>query len=149
MRVSSIDPIKTELTARTDAAAVTSSDQPTLFRRTITTLEKEGYEQHVKEALENIVKQGEKVAKRADLSEMHKYREMIRELLNETVSNGYEFCKSSRFDSRGRSKVFALIQRVNDKLSDMTQELLKEEADKIKLLSDIGDIRGMLVDILM
>lgn len=149
MRVQSIDPMKSELSARTDAVAQQSTDRPTLFRRTVTTLAKENYELHIKDALESITKQGEKVVKRADLCEMHKYREMIRDLLSETVSNGYEFSKFSRFDSRGRSKVFALIQKVNDKLSNMADELLKEEADKIKLLADMDDIRGMLVDILM
>ena len=89
------------------------------------------------------------MAKRADLREFHRYREMIRKLLDETVSNGFAFRKFRKFDMRGRNKTYAIIQCVNEKLDEILKALLSEEADHLALLSSVDDIRGMLVDLLM
>lgn len=89
------------------------------------------------------------MAQRADLREFHRYRDMIRQLMDEAVSNGFAFQKFRKFDARGRNKTFALVQRINAKLEEITEQLLKDEADHIALLRSVDDIRGMLVDMLM
>jgi len=76
-------------------------------------------------------------------------REMIRQLLNETVSNGFAFRKFRKYDARGRSKTFALIEKINARLEEVMNEFLKGEADHISLLRSIDDIRGLLVDLFM
>ena len=105
------------------------------------------YERYIRELTQKIQRQGELVSNKADLAEFQKYRELISELLNETVSNSYAFCKTSQFDARGRHKVFALIRNVNKQLDELAAEILKHEADTIKLLAIVDDIRGLLVDL--
>jgi len=99
------------------------------------------------ELTERIYKQGEIVGTKADLNEFQKYRALISELLNETVSNAYEFTKTSQFDSIGRQKVFALIRKVNKSLDALAAEILKNEADTLTMMSLVEDIRGLLVDL--
>jgi uncharacterized protein YaaR (DUF327 family) len=65
------------------------------------------------------------------------------------VSNGFSFNKFRKFDIRGRNKTFALISRINAKLEEITEQLLREEADHLSLLQSVDDIRGMLVDMFM
>ena len=105
------------------------------------------YEQYLKALKGRILDQGEIVGKKADIAEFYKYRTLISELLNETVSNAYAFSKTSQFDLRGRHKVFALIRKVNVKLDELAAGILKNEAENIKLLSIVDDIRGMIVDL--
>ena len=107
------------------------------------------YEAYIGELKEKIYRQGEMVTKRADLSEFQKYRELISELISETISNSYAFCKLSQFDSRGRHKVYAIIRKVNGKLDEMAAEVLQNESDRIKLLNIADDIRGLIVDMLL
>lgn len=119
------------------------------FSRHLTDMSESRYENYISQLIGSIAEQGERMAKRADLSEFHRYREMIRKLLDETVSNGFAFRKFRKFDTRGRNKTYALIQRVNEKLDELLRMLLEEEASHIDLLSTVDDIRGMLVDMLM
>jgi len=119
------------------------------FSRHLTDMSESRYESYISQLVGSITEQGERMAKRADLSEFHRYREMIRKLLDETVSNGFAFRKFRKFDTRGRNKTYALIQRVNEKLDELLRMLLEEEASHIDLLSTVDDIRGMLVDMLM
>jgi len=121
----------------------------TSFTRHLSNQNEQFFEQRIKELTDRIQTQGEVVTKKADLAEFQKYRQLITELLNETVSNAYSFSQSERFDARGRHKVCTLIKKINGKLDEMAKEVLHEQADNLKLLNMVEDIRGMLVDMYM
>ena len=135
------------LPMRDEAVQRSASAAP--FSRHLSELSESRYQTYIIQLVGTITEQGERMAKRADLSEFHRYREMIRKLLDETVSNGFAFRKYRKFDTRGRSKTFALIQCINETLDETLKGLLKAETDHITLLSTVDDIRGMLVDMLM
>ncbi|MEE3393271.1 MAG: YaaR family protein [Lachnospiraceae bacterium] len=109
-------------------------------------------ENELKAALSNMVKditqQGDKLARRMDLEDMKKYRSMIKDFLNEVVNRSHEFTRENFLDRKGRHRVYGMIKQVNDNLDELMQEVLKEEKDHIKILSKIGEINGLLLDIL-
>lgn len=105
------------------------------------------YEKYIRDLTEKIHQQGRLVSGKADIAEFQKFRALITELLNETVSNAYAFCKTSQFDARGRHKVFATIRKVNKQLDELAAEILQNETDSIRLLNLVDDIRGLLVDL--
>lgn len=150
MKIQKIDQPMTESAARVvrdEAVAPVSHAAP--FERHLTELSTERYHLYISGLIEDITDQGKRMAQKADLREFHKYREMLRRLMDEVVSNGFSFQKYRKFDLRGRNKTFALIQKINEKLEEMANQLLQEEADHIALLRSVDDIRGMLVDMLM
>jgi len=65
------------------------------------------------------------------------------------MNNSLKFSKQSHFDRRGRHKIYALVKKVNAKVEELSRELLKEEKDNIKILENIGNIKGMLLDMYM
>ena len=119
------------------------------FKRQLTSLSEANYERYIRELTDKIFEQGGIVAKKADIGELQKYRQLITQLLNETVSNAYVFSKTDKFDARGKHKVFASIRKVNEKLDQLTAEVLNEQSDNIKMLGIIDDVRGLLVDLFL
>ncbi len=126
-----------------------AQDASRVFQRALTDLNQSAHTEKIQRMCEAIFKQGEVVAKKADVTELQRYRGMIQELMNETVSNGFEFTKAGSFDARGRHRVFATINKVNTKLDELTSELLKEQKDEIEVLNKVDDIRGLLVDLFL
>ena len=124
-------------------------DTSRMFARTLTDMNQNAHTEKIQRMCEAIFKQGEAVVKKADVTELQRYRSMIQELMNETVSNGFEFTKAGSFDARGRHRVFATINKVNSKLDELTSELLKEQKDEIEVLHKVDDIRGLLVDLFL
>lgn len=150
MKIQKIDYPLTESAARViREEAVAPASQAAPFARHLTELSEEKYHLYISQLIDDITEQGKRMTQKADLREFHKYREMVRRLIDETVSNSFSFSKFRKFDVRGRNKTFALVQRINEKLEEMTEQLLSEEADHIALLRSVDDIRGMLVDMLM
>lgn len=146
MKVQNINNIPMESMSRADIETVSPQGTELTFSSKLTEESNSVYIRHIEELIGQIEKQGRRLSERADMGEMQKYREMITKLLNETVSNGFAFHKEGKIGVNGRSKIFAMISKVNEKLDAMTKSVLEEEKDNINLLDDIDDIRGLLVD---
>ncbi|MCL2085144.1 MAG: YaaR family protein [Oscillospiraceae bacterium] len=98
---------------------------------------------------EAIAKQGAVVARRCDMLELKKYREMVIEYMNEAVRFTFEFKKQSTLDARGRHRMYAIIKRINKRLEELTKEMLAGQADNLAVMNAIDEIRGMLLDLLL
>jgi len=97
----------------------------------------------------DIDEQGKRLADRVDVREFEKYRRLIRDFLDEIVSNGYTFSKEDAYASRGRHRYIATVKIVDEKLDELGKEVIKEQADSIEILHRIDDIRGLLMDLMM
>lgn len=97
--------------------------------------------------MEQIVAEGEKLAKRRDVKDMKHYRGLIKEFLNEVVTRSHSFSRENFLDRRGRHRVYGIIRLVDENLDQLAQELMKDEKDNLAILNKIGEIRGLLLDI--
>lgn len=68
--------------------------------------------------------------------------------MNEVVFRSHKFSRENFLDRKGRHRVYGLVRLIDANLDELAQELVKDEKDHIKILSVIGEIRGLLLDIL-
>lgn len=97
--------------------------------------------------MEEITMQGERLAKRRDVKDMRHYRGLVKEFMNEVVSHSHAFSRENFLDRRGRHRVYGIIRLIDENLDQLAQELVKDEQDNLAILSKIGEIRGLLLDI--
>ena len=98
--------------------------------------------------LNDITAQGNRIAQHMDIRDMKKYRGLIREFMNEVVFRSHKFSRENFLDRRGRHRVYGLIKLIDSNLDELAQELVKDEKDHIAIVSKIGEIRGLILDIL-
>jgi hypothetical protein len=97
--------------------------------------------------LEEITRQGDKLAKHRDIKDMKRYRSLIKDFMNEVVNRSHAFSRENFLDRKGRHRVYGIIRLVDQNLDELAQELVKDEQDNLAILSKIGEIRGLLLDI--
>lgn len=97
--------------------------------------------------MEEITVQGNKLAQKRDVRDMKKYRGLIKEFMNEVINRSHAFSRENFLDRKGRHRVYGIIRLVDENLDELAQELMKEEQDHLAILSKIGEIRGLLLDI--
>lgn len=97
--------------------------------------------------MEQITGQGELLAKKRDIKDMKRYRGLIKEFMNEIISRSHEFTRENYLDRRGRHRVYGIVRLVDETLDELARELVKDEQDHINILSKVGEIRGLLLDI--
>lgn len=101
----------------------------------------------LKDMIEQINDQGDKIAKHMDIKDMRRYRQLVKGFMNEIVSRSHEFSRENFLDRRGRHRVYGIVKLVDKNLDDLAEELMKEEKDHLAIVSRIDDIRGLLLDI--
>ncbi len=126
-----------------------TNGQGLAFARQLTTLNEAQYQRYVQDLQERIAKQGEKLKQKADLKAVMEYRALIRELLGEAANNAFAGHKAKSLDTQGRHKTHFVIRSVNEKLEELTREILSDQQDNIRIMQMVDDIRGLLVDLFM
>jgi len=112
-------------------------------------IEQSELQEKITALMSEITVQGEKLGKKKDIRDMKKYRGLIKEFMNEIVNHSHSFTRENFLDRRGRHRVYGIVRLVDENLDALAQELVKEEQDHMEILAKIGEIRGLLLDLLM
>lgn len=98
--------------------------------------------------LKDITFQGNRLAEHMDIRDMKRYRGLIKDFLNEVVYRSHKFSRENFLDRRGRHRVYGIIRLIDSNLDELAEELVADEKDHLSILARIGEIKGLLLDIL-
>lgn len=140
-----ISEILTNPNPRIDRTAQSGDD--TFKFMLVSNIAEQELQQKIGGLISQIDEQGKKISKKKDIRDMRRYRELIKELLNEVIYRSHEFSRENFLDRRGRHRVYGIIRLVDKNLDELAEELMKDEQDNISILSKIGEIQGLLLDI--
>ncbi len=133
---------------QTEAAAPVRETDGTFKFTLISYVEEQELQARLTTLMEEITMQGDKLAKRRDVRDMKRYRGLIKDFMNEIVNRSHSFSRENFLDRKGRHRVYGIIRLVDENLDELAQELMKDEQDHLAILAKIGEIRGLLLDIL-
>ena len=101
----------------------------------------------VESLMMDITSQGERIARHMDIRDLKRYRGLVKEFLNEVVYRSHKFSRENFLDRRGRHRVYGIIRKIDENLDALAEELVADEKDHLAILSRIGEIQGLLLDI--
>lgn len=119
------------------------------FSFTLQKVDEEGLKERLKGLLDDITSKGARLVEHMDIKDMKEYRALVKNFLNEIVTNSHEFSRENFLDRRGRHKVYGIIKIVDKNLDDLAQELMSNEKKSIGILQKVDEIRGLLIDIML
>ena len=97
--------------------------------------------------MEDITAQGNRIAEHMDIRDMKRYRGLVKEFLNEVVYRSHKISRENFLDRKGRHRVYGIIKLIDKNLDELATELVSDEKDHFSILSKIGEIQGLLLDI--
>lgn len=109
----------------------------------------QSHEELLEQLARDLVKQGEKLKQRIDIGELKAYKRMVSTFLEEAVRDFGKFSRNSFLDRRGRHRVFATVNTVNEKLEALTKDVMNQERNNLDIVAKIEDIRGMVLDLFL
>lgn len=119
------------------------------FKFTLEKVENNNLMEKLNSLIDEITVQGKKLAEHMDIKDMKRYRSLITDFMNEVVTNSHQFSRENFLDKRGRHRVYGIVKLVNKELDDLAQELIKNEKNHIAILDKTGEIRGLLLDMII
>jgi len=132
---------------RTSTDTSTKSVQMKSFSDVMVQQEAQRTQEQLQQKLQDIHRQGERLAKLMTVRELKLYRQMVKQFLEDTVRRGIGLKELRGFDRRGRVKRYKLLEEIDEKLVLMAEELLESEQGRLELLNNIGEIRGLLINL--
>ncbi|MBE6015795.1 MAG: DUF327 family protein [Lachnospiraceae bacterium] len=133
--------------APTDSTSQVKQDDGEFKFTLISNIEEKDLQNKLSSLMDEITTQGKKLAEHMDVRDMKHYRELVKSFMNEIVSRSHEFSRENFLDRRGRHRVYGIVKLVDKNLDDLATELMKDEKDHLSILSKVGEIRGLLLDI--
>lgn len=119
------------------------------FSFTLKRITSEGLAERLTSLISDITVWGKRIAEHRDIADLKHYRGLVREFMNEVVTNSHEFSRENFLDRRGRHRVYGIIRLVNKELDDLAQDLLNVESKHIDILDRVDQIHGLLLDLVI
>lgn len=97
--------------------------------------------------LTDIDEQGKKLSTSKNFRDLKAYRALIKKFMDEALRAALLLDNQASYDRLGRSKRYKIIREIDQRLLDLTNMTLEKETKQINILDQIGEIRGLLVNL--
>ncbi|MDI4649440.1 MULTISPECIES: YaaR family protein [Cohnella] len=104
-------------------------------------------QEELQRKLEDIRQQGDRLMRSMTVRELKLYRMMVKGFLEDTLKRGIALKETKGWDRRGRGKRYKILEEVDSMLVAMGEELLGSEEGRLELLQKVGEIRGLLINL--
>ncbi|MCW2279461.1 YaaR family protein [Heliophilum fasciatum] len=94
-----------------------------------------------------IEDQGKILAQSRTVEDLRHYKSLVKSFMEEAVKHALRVDEKRGFNRRGKAKIYKIVTKVDEKLLELTDHVLGSQANSLKILSLIGEIKGLLVDI--
>ncbi|WP_163969233.1 YaaR family protein [Oceanobacillus halotolerans] len=117
------------------------------FDHIIQSQTKKMQQQELQQLMKHITAQGDKLARSRTMQDLVKFKRMVKGFLKETVSNGLDLHQSHSFGMTGQNRKLTIVKEVDNKLIELTEEVMNQERKTVNLLGLIDEVRGLLVNL--
>ncbi|WP_042220807.1 YaaR family protein [Oceanobacillus manasiensis] len=104
-------------------------------------------QQELQQLMKHITLQGNKLARFRSFRDLAKFKRMVKSFLQETVSSGLDLEHTHSFSLDGQNRKLAIVKQVDEKLVELTEEIMNREKKTVDILGLIGEIKGLLINI--
>ncbi|MGM9973488.1 MAG: YaaR family protein [Clostridiaceae bacterium] len=101
-------------------------------------------EDELKKSLEEIKKKGNRLSITKCYSDVKEYKRLIQEYLKEVLKY---MCSVNKAVSFWQTQYFITVDTIDAKLRELTELLLSEEQENLKVAATIEEIQGLIIDI--
>lgn len=117
----------------------------TKFSEVISRQEVQLYKEQLDKLMADVHAAGERLGKTRNFQDLVKYKTLVKELVKEAVETGMELKQSHSWNRFAEGRVLQTVELIDEKLVELTEEVLKNEKQSIDILGNIGEIKGLLI----
>ncbi|AXI07523.1 DUF327 domain-containing protein [Oceanobacillus zhaokaii] len=140
--------ITSEIQAKTEPKYIRQAASDTqVFNKMVQSQATNLKQQELEQLMKNITLQGNKLARFRTFRDLAKFKRMIKDFLGETVSTGLELQKKHSFGLNGHNQKLTTVKEIDEKLLELTEEIMNQEKKTVDILGLIGEIKGLLINL--
>ncbi|GLB61534.1 YaaR family protein [Cytobacillus sp. NCCP-133] len=101
----------------------------------------------LKGLLKDIDAAGERLSRSRTFKDLAKFKTLVKRFVKEAVDFGMELKQSHSWNQFGQSRSLKVVETIDEKLSELADELMKKEEIPIDILGKVGEIKGLLINL--
>lgn len=98
----------------------------------------------LKELLDSIKKKGNKVVVTKEYSDVVEYKKLVKQYLNKVLDDIYSL---NKFSDAFNSRYYLTVDTIDQKLKDLTNQVIGSEKDNLSIVTTIDEIQGLILDV--
>lgn len=95
----------------------------------------------------DIDQAGDRLARSRTFKDLAKFKALVKRFVKETVDFGMELKQSHSWNQFGQGRSLKIVDTIDDKLVELTDNVMKQEETSIDILGKIGEIKGLLINL--
>ena len=100
--------------------------------------------EELQKMIKDIKSKGDRLILNKSYGDVRAYKRLIKDYLKEVLAHMYKIKNNTSF---WQTQYFITVETIDEKLENLTVELLKAEKDNLKVAGTVDEIQGMIVDI--
>lgn len=104
--------------------------------------------EQLKEMMKQIESIGTRLTRTMTVRDLLEYKQLVKHLIDAAIRQGIAVKETRGFNRHGRGKRYMIVEEVDRQLLALTDQLLLDESGRLELLQRIGEIRGLLINLL-
>ncbi len=101
----------------------------------------------LQELLDEVDHKGRELVENRTVESLFAYKNLVKSFIEEAVDYGLKLAEKRGYGRAGRNKVLRSVENIDEKLLQLTDLVLQKETKHISILSKVGEIKGLLVNL--
>lgn len=97
--------------------------------------------------LNRLTTQGKRLSETMSLQDLVEFKNMITSFLKSTLGKSRNMQEETIWDYRGQPKVMSRVAKINQALEELGEQVLSAQAEPLKILSRIDEIKGLIINL--
>ncbi|TFD98325.1 YaaR family protein [Jeotgalibacillus salarius] len=90
---------------------------------------------------------GDRLARSRNFKDLATFKTLVKRFVKETVEYGMNLKQSHSWNEFGEGRKLRLVETIDEKLTELTESVLQGEKESVDVLDQIGEIKGLLINI--
>ncbi|MHB8172171.1 MAG: YaaR family protein [Thermincolia bacterium] len=121
--------------------------QPRAFLDELRRVQGSNIKQRLDKILQELEQQGRRLSQSMTIGDLKQYKQLVKNFLAEALGKTYHIKEEAHWDHKGRHKVFTTVEKVDEKMEELTSMVLEQQQDQLAVLAKMDEIRGLLIDL--
>ncbi|WP_445492837.1 YaaR family protein [Niallia sp. 03133] len=97
--------------------------------------------------IKNIDDAGNRLGRSQTIKDLTKFKSLVKQFVKEAVGYGLKLKKDESWDQFGQGRDLKVVQVIDEKLIELTEEVMNKEKSGLTILDKVGEIKGMLINL--
>ncbi|GER67665.1 hypothetical protein BpJC4_21360 [Weizmannia acidilactici] len=97
--------------------------------------------------LSQLDEAGSKLARTRNFKDLLRFKALVKQFVKQAVDYSMKMKQSQDWNQFGESRKMQIVETIDQKLADLTEEYIRKEQPALDILGKIGEIKGLLINL--